>query len=300
MDKLNNDGFIIFKNVLNYSNGIECIDKDKVNYDRMSYFVQNMIDIVNSKLNVNMKYIKYRVSDNNNSVDAGALHRDIQCQDPTISKPIKCFTCLTYLDPTTMEIIPGSHNMLSMSFIQAYKLLNKIQRIKMNRGDVMLFYSTILHRGIFTEKLIHRRLVQVFDVYDDPSIFKNFYHVKGSEKFSNYMISLFKNRKTSAILNLYGYFNAARGYGYLKIPNLKISYLSSEGLCNRLEVVPNTMQPINKYIITNKNIETLPDKYNSDFKYTLYTKQYILYSLLIIIVYFILALIIYTIVMYKF
>ena len=50
----------------------------------------------------------------------------------------------------------------------------------------------------------------------------------------------------------------------------------------------------------NKNIDTLPDKYNSDVKYTLYTRQYILYSLLILIVFFILALIIYTIVMYKF
>jgi hypothetical protein len=300
MDKLNKDGFIIFKNVLNYSQGIDCIDKDKVNYDKMSYFVQNMIDIVNSRLNVNMKYIKYRVSDNNNSVDAGAMHRDIQCQDPNISKTIKCFTCLTYLDPTTMEILPGSHNMLSMSFIQAYKLFNKIQRIKMNRGDVMLFYSTILHRGIFTEKLKHRRLVQVFDVYSDINIFKNFYHLKGSEKFANSMISLFKNRKTSAVLNLYGYFNAACGYGYLKIPNFNISYLSSEGLCHRLEVESNTMQPINKYIIMNKNIDTLPDKYNSDVKYTLYTRQYILYSLLILIVFFILALIIYTIVMYKF
>ena len=63
-----------------------------------------MISKVNLLTNMDLDYIKYRVSNSNNSSDAGAFHRDIHTYDKT--QPI--YTCLAYLDESMLEIIPKS------------------------------------------------------------------------------------------------------------------------------------------------------------------------------------------------
>ena len=51
---------------------------NKVNYYRLKGFIDNdLMKRANIRLNTNLDYLKYRVSNNNNSSDAGGFHRDI-------------------------------------------------------------------------------------------------------------------------------------------------------------------------------------------------------------------------------
>lgn len=71
----------------------------------------------------------------------------------------------------------------------------------------MIFYSCLLHRGIFTENKKHRRLIQVFDICKTPEEFDYYlnrsYHVPGDEKFSDFMIELSKNKFLVSIPNFF-------------------------------------------------------------------------------------------------
>ena len=67
---------------------------------------------------MDLDYIKYRVSNSNNSSDAGAFHRDIHTYNET--QPI--YTCLAYLDESMLEIIPKSHKQLCISYLPAKML----------------------------------------------------------------------------------------------------------------------------------------------------------------------------------
>ena len=69
MDQLNKNGFLVLKNVLNMNrvNYAKELINNKVNYFRLKDFLDNdMINTVNNVLNLNIDYILYRVSNNNN------------------------------------------------------------------------------------------------------------------------------------------------------------------------------------------------------------------------------------------
>lgn len=119
------DGYIIFRDAIDTSLAYKSIYGKNVNYDMMTKFIDdNMLQFINGKLNWNCKYMKFRVSDNNNSADASVFHGDIIIQTND-TKPI--FTCLTYLDETIMEVIPGSHkNISTFPFINKKKDIHYI------------------------------------------------------------------------------------------------------------------------------------------------------------------------------
>jgi hypothetical protein len=94
-----------------------------MNYTKMESFIKSdLLDIVNKNLNWDIIYTKFRVSNNNNSVDASAFHRDIfAINNKALNKKVPIFTILTYLDKTTMEIIPKSHKYISMNILTSIK-----------------------------------------------------------------------------------------------------------------------------------------------------------------------------------
>src|SRR5438094_668015 len=111
MQELNTNGYILFKNVLNVKPAYLCFNKEKkIDYVNMSKYIRDeMLNKVDKLLGWKSDYIKFRVSDNNNSSDASTFHRDTIPQK-NIIRP--CFTCLAYLNPTIMEVIPKSHKQL--------------------------------------------------------------------------------------------------------------------------------------------------------------------------------------------
>lgn len=297
--ELDEKGYLIFRNIIDPSSAYEAIRDKEVNYVLLKQFIQSkMLDTVNKQLGWDARYTKFRVSDNNNSADASAFHRDIFSQDYA-DPVVPSFTCLKYLDTTVMELIPGTHKLPAMSYIDALRKFGERVRMTINPGDILIFYSTLLHRGIFTEGLKHRRLIQVFEVFPtqhELDLYSNsIIHVEGREKYSNSMIWASKQPVLSDIINWLGYLNAATGYGVMYgdclVPNSK--YLSSEGLRGRLHVVNGTWQPINKYIM---NIATrdLPKDCYDNFQFICYGRQYITY---IIIALILVAVIIYLLVL---
>ena len=269
----------------------DAIDGSQVHYSNMTHFIEDkMLAKINKELGwKGAEYIKFRVSDNNNSADAGAFHRDVIPQVYPKDKKPPCFTCLTYLDTTHMEIIPGTHLRTHMSLIEAFTKLKNVKRLTLNPGDVLVFYSTLIHRGIFTENLPHRRLIQVFDVFPDHETLVKYkpdiVHVLGKEQFSDILIKANKMVVTASILNFYGYLNAATGYGGIVKCSDPRMFLSSEGLRHRIDVVEDTWQPINKYIIhpEHKDAPILPEECYSSYKFTCFNYQFMKYTLVMVL-----------------
>ena len=186
--ELQDKGFVILKNVLGPSEveiGLNCIKDTTANYSCMNKFVKDtFLFQIGKQLNWSRPICtKYRVSDGNNSSDASAFHRDIICVPGTPSLPV--YTCLIYFDKTNMEVIPGSHLNYFYKYSEMVGLFNKKQKITLVPGDILVFNSCLLHRGIFTEGLKHRRLLQVFEVFPNETIFnklnKVIVHVPGKE-----------------------------------------------------------------------------------------------------------------------
>jgi hypothetical protein len=288
MDQLDRDGYILIKGVCDPIEGKECINGQKVDYARMTRYINNnMISSINEFLGWDADYLKYRVSDNNNSADASVLHRDIINQR---GSSVPCFTCLTYLDKATTEVIPGTHKKLHMSYSDSLVQFTKKIKLTCSPGDILLFYSTLIHRGIFTENLPHRRLIQVFEVFPSAhELQKNsskFLHVKGDETHSQTMIKLSMYPIISDFLSTYGYFNCSVGYGNMNLPD--IDYFSSEGLRERLDVQPGTLQEINKYIIMNP-APLMPKELVKSFRYICYTRQFMVYTFFLVLTVFLLV-----------
>lgn len=269
---MNDDGYLLFRHAIDPSEAYQCIQGTKVDYPRMENFIMNtMLQTIDSYMDWKSEWIKYRVSDNNNSSDAGIFHRDILMQT---EGTIPVFTCLTYLDKTTMEVIPGSHKNTIV--------LGPSRRIELHPGDVLLFHSTLLHKGIFTENLEHRRLIQVFEVCRNYEEYVRFiersYHITARETYSDLMVHISKNPILNIVPSFFEYMNSAIfRYGYMHFKD--IIYLSSEGTRAR----HTGDGDINKYIVKD-GIRDLPEEYRMQFYFTCYYRQYIITLLILILI----------------
>ena len=288
LNELNENGYILFKNVINSNDSINNIIKNnnKVDYTKIKLYIENYIlSSINKLLNWNSVYTKFRVSNNNNN-DAGQFHRDIITQKYTNSiDPI--YTCIYYLDTTIMELIPKSHKYKSLSFYDIIKLYNTKIKIKIEPTDILLFNSSLLHRGFLNKEKINRRVIQIFELC--PSINEyNYYssimlQVEGDESKRDIMHYINRLPVINNIINYIRFLNASNGYGIVKSLNTtSIKYIIPEGFSSRLTIIPNTLQELNKYVIINR-ADLLPDKYLNEFKYSSFYYQYISYSIILCI-----------------
>lgn len=301
---LYDNGFLLIKNGLNENELYEMeksINNELIDYILLKSFIDNIFTKkINEKLNWNIEYTKFRLSNNNNS-DAASMHRDIICYDNNKNiYPI--FTCLTYLQNTIFEIIPKSHHNPTYNIYETFELYNNIKQIKIQRGDIVIFNARLLHRGIFTEKLKNRYLLQVFEVYPNIELYnlysKKIIHIKGEEKYKNFMMNISKINLIINLINYFSFINSATGYGYnenimkkLNI-NKQFTYISSDGFTDNLQIIPNKLQKINKYIL-NKNVIYLNRKDGQIFRYYSFNKQFIKYCFVIFVLIIILLYIIY-------
>jgi hypothetical protein len=307
---LNEDGYLLIKNGLNENELIfleKSINNKLINYTLLKEFIDNIFTKkINTKLNWNLEYTKFRLSNNNNS-DASSTHRDIICYDKN-KNTYPIFTCLTYLQNTILEIIPKSHTNPTYKIYEIFKLYYNIKKINIKRGDILVFNSRLLHRGIFTEKLKNRYLLQVFEVYPNIELYnlysKKVIHIKGEEEYKNQMTNISKINFIINFINYLSFINSATGYGYnenimkkLNINN-EFTYVSSDGFTNNLKIIPNKLQKINKYIL-NKNITYLNKEDGKIFRYYSYNKQFIKYGCVIFVFIIILLFILYYYFKYK-
>lgn len=294
---LRKNGFLLIKNCIpsdriNYAQS--CIN-EKVNYKKLeSYFNETMLNTVNKKLNMDLTCIKYRVSNNNNSSDAGSFHRDLQSYE-TKNEEIPVFTCLSYLDKTHMELITGSHLYSHISLYQIPSFLQNRQVISVNPGDLLIFYATMLHRGIFYEKTPERRLIQLFDCISNTRIDefkKKILHIpcgnKCSSNVSSLLITLNKIPICSELVNYVGFCTAAKGYGAyyngLKyITNDKeIKYLSSES--NRGRIIPKGgFEQQNMYVMFSENNKDIEESKHDNYLFLTFLIDIVLYFIFIVI-----------------
>lgn len=186
---IHDDGYILLKNILKNKDieyGLSSIQDNKVDYLLMKNFIDN---IFFKKIKENTSfisdphYVKFRLSNNNNSKDASTFHGDIY--NNSNSKLLPIYTCLCYFDDAHMEIIPGSHKYNNIgSSSESY---NKKITINITRGDILIFHSNIHHRGINFNKSENRRLLQVFEVFPDKKTYNEHFSkliiVKTSETF---------------------------------------------------------------------------------------------------------------------
>jgi len=180
--------------------------------------------------------------------------------------------------------------------MEAFSQLNNRIQLSLNPTDLLIFHSSLIHRGIFSENLGQRRLIQVFNCFLTKADFETYsprlLDIEGNSKFSDFFIVLYKSSFTAFIPNLFSYLNAATGNGVMWSTNLpkcadmdleQYWYGSSEGLCTRVRIEPNTMQKTNQYYIAVKN-ETLPSSCGADYKYLKFTRQFILYFIVLFLI----------------
>ena len=244
---LDKDGYVIIRSALSKSiikQGEDCFQGQKVNYLELEKVNAAYLNVINEKVGLNLKCIKYRASNNNNSTDAGMFHRDLRIYRGDTSVPV--YTCLLYLDDANMELIPTSHKKTNMSFIESLFLLRHRKLLDIKKGDMIIFHASMIHRGIFFKPQPYRRLIQQFDCVPEnmlAQLNQEILHTACQNKCNNRMGNLiYKLNKTSFsnIVNKINYLNVGMGYG-LQLgvqnkflpPNFK--YISTESNQDRLK-----------------------------------------------------------------
>jgi hypothetical protein len=169
MKTIQENGYILLSNVLNDNEldvALSCMEENKVDYLKFKHFIDNVFFMKIKQASgviTDPIYVKFRLSNNNNSTDASTFHGDIY--NHTDSEILPIYTCLCYFDDAQLEVIPGSNKYNNSGFsIESY---NKKQVLDIKRGDILIFHSNLHHRGINYNKTKNRRLLQVFDVFPD-------------------------------------------------------------------------------------------------------------------------------------
>lgn len=148
-------------------------------------------------------YLKCRFSNNNNSADASVFHSDVY--NYTGEEEIPLYTALCYLDKAKMELIPNSHRKPNASPIEE---LSKATVIELKPGDILVFNSRMVHRGIHFSNG-NRRLLQVFQIFPTRELYEKHSHklltVDTSGKKSNVLYHVAKIPWFISIVNMIVY-----------------------------------------------------------------------------------------------
>lgn len=303
MDNLRQNGYLILRNIIP-ENRIRYAQKyitNKVNYFKIKQFLDiDLLGRVNERLNINLICTKYRISNNNNSTDAGNYHRDLQSYQINEITPV--FTCLTYLDIAKMEIIQKSHKNINIPY---HKILRFIKKNKLENiiypGDILIFYATIIHRGIFyNSNNKNRRIIQLFDCIDR----KNFRYFQSSilhipcrpncsSFIANTLYYINKKKYATNILNSIFVIPVFNGYGIKyqtlnKITNNKnIRYISTESNIDRLSnkiINQDKFLELNYYIINESIIDIDSSRRDRYLWYSIILEPVIISILVIIVI----------------
>lgn len=277
---LHKNGYVILKHkIINFE-----IDENnnKINYSDVKYFIDNIFlsEIKQSIPEISdPQYVKFRYSNNNNSIDTSVFHQDEY--NYTDMSMIPIYTALCYFDKAELEIIPGSHIKNNVSFVDLYK--NK-KIIHLEKGDIVVLYSTIYHKGCNYTKGKNRRLLQVFTIYPNKEVYKELNNkcivVNTSDNKitkTNFMYYLSQNETLLQILNVFMLLLVYLGIQY-KITMKDIPPHEKKG--NIISYEPSGRIHYQKGLIENININIIVDDSIKEIPYSRY--YFFLFSFFII------------------
>ena len=262
-------GYYVFRNGTDeslLSRGREHINS-RVDYREAEKLIsEGIMQPIQDATGLNLTVSKYRVSNNNNSVDAAGFHRDLQVLNRRIVTPVPVYTALMYLDDSMMEVIPGSHTRYRMTLGGALRSLRKRTKIDMKGGDVLIFHASLIHRGIFYKKAANRRLIQCFDCIPQEDF--EFYNSKilhlpclnnCNSRFEYAAVAIAKVRPFINLINNVNYFNVATGYSSSSdlirtVGYRGIEFLSTEANNRRLAPRYDGPEVNNRYIVAVPNL----------------------------------------------
>lgn len=302
---LKENGYYIFKKMIPdkfLQIAKEYIKDDSVNYNRLNkeFIEPHMLSSVGKEIDRNIINIKYRVSNNNNSTDAASFHRDLH--NYSKNKNTRVYTILTYIDGGNMELIPGSNGYPMMNISQAFHFMNKRKSNILEPGDILMFEGTTIHRGIFYKNQKDRRLIQLFDCvfdYDYDYYMRTIIHTPCRDKcdkgIADFLVKLNKSKTISNLMNFFIYFNTALGYSKFGlspfINDRDVKYLSTDSNQARLNIINDTFQLNNLYIMNVEGEKNWDIKNKNKFLFFTFSLTLMVILILLILVITILSMV---------
>jgi hypothetical protein len=267
--KLNKDGYIIIKKgITDFDQVLNSINGDIINYTDIKDFIDNtfLLTIQKNLYDISdPRYIKFRFSNNNNSIDASVFHKDDY--NHTDLDVVPLYTGLCYFDNAELELIPGSHIKGELGLIDLYK--NR-KVLFLEKGDIVVFHSNIYHKGLNFTKGKDRRVLQVFGIFPNKPIYNelknkvkivNTSNNKITERNSLYYLS--QNETYLRILNYFMLIIVYLDIQYiLTLQDLPFFYKKGKIISyepsGRIYYKDNLKNKININIVTDTDIEYVP------------------------------------------
>jgi hypothetical protein len=268
-NKLNKDGYIIIKKgITDFDQVLNSINGDIINYTDIKDFIDNtfLLTIQKNLYDISdPRYIKFRFSNNNNSIDASVFHKDDY--NHTDLDVVPLYTSLCYFDNAELELIPGSHIKGELGLIDLYK--NR-KVLFLEKGDIVVFHSNIYHKGLNFTKGKDRRVLQVFGIFPNKPIYNelknkikivNTSNNKITERNSLYYLS--QNETYLRILNYFMLIIVYLDIQYiLTLQDLPFFYKKGKIISyepsGRIYYKDNLKDKININIVTDTDIEYVP------------------------------------------
>jgi len=268
-NKLNKDGYIIIKKgITDFDQVLNSINGDIINYTDIKDFIDNtfLLTIQKNLYDISdPRYIKFRFSNNNNSIDASVFHKDDY--NHTDLDVVPLYTGLCYFDNAELELIPGSHIKGELGLIDLYK--NR-KVLFLEKGDIVVFHSNIYHKGLNFTKGKDRRVLQVFGIFPNKPIYNelknkvkivNTSNNKITERNSLYYLS--QNETYLRILNYFMLIIVYLDIQYiLTLQDLPFFYKKGKIISyepsGRIYYKDNLKNKININIVTDTDIEYVP------------------------------------------
>ena len=193
INTLDKNGLINLKEVFDdYSiqriNSLFNLKTKTVNYHKFeNEIIPKIKNKIDNILGWDVQLQTYRISNKENLKGASGFHRDDYNFISKNNSLVPSFTIIVYLDDADFEYIPESHLYKKMNLTTALKKLNNPTRITLKRGDVIVMYGSLIHKGIDNTN-INRRLIQFF--VSMPSVnsvnqWKDDMLIKWGTKFNN-------------------------------------------------------------------------------------------------------------------
>ena len=268
-NKLNKDGYIIIKKgITDFDQVLNSINGDTINYTDIKDFIDNtfLLTIQKNLYDItDPRYIKFRFSNNNNSIDASVFHQDDYNYTDLDVLPL--YTGLCYFDNAELELIPGSHIKGELGLIDLYK--NR-KVLFLEKGDIVVFHSNIYHKGLNFTKGKDRRLLQVFGIFPNKSIYNELKNKVKIVNTSNNKItehnSLYYLSQNETYLRILNYFMLIIVYldiqYILTLQDLPFFYKKGKIISyepsGRIYYKDNLKDKININIVTDTDIEYVP------------------------------------------
>jgi hypothetical protein len=197
MDKLQTNGFVIIREekICSLMKTVYLEENNKCNTILAKHIIDNdVLPFLSEWFHKKMYYRQFRVSNSRNYGATMMWHRDTEkCPDD-----VTVYTCLLYLDPTKVDVVPGSHLIRSCSYLD----MPATETLNMKDGDLIIMDTKLVHKTTSEiHTAINRRTVQIFNIVSDFTIYKRMI-THSLDKSSDYG-SLFKRLEKTLCRDLY-------------------------------------------------------------------------------------------------